>query len=192
MHKLIFVAIIGMLLYSPAMAFTDFNPHGVWYFDGHGFAERGFSRSRLNTWGRLFVQTRQQDGSRYVTNYDVRVTLSAPGFNINMLTYQASTTLREPMRVPRFAPTPSAPFRLPDFTRDGLTYSVKFTSANAGTVRIRGTVGNVRVDSTNVMWREGTRRPKTYFADGCNVGGAGAMALPLVALALALAFKRKT
>jgi Synergist-CTERM protein sorting domain-containing protein len=165
------------------MAFAWGDLHGWWFLEGSGYAERGNQSTDLDVWGDLYVQTRRQNGARYVTEYEIRVVLDAPRFNINAWDYSVGTILRYPIKIPDVPPTQNRPFRLPPITSDGLTYDVEFTSATSGTIWVYGYASSgVVVDSLSVLWVD----EKYSFWDkggGCNTGiGAFGMVLPLVFL----------
>ena len=168
------------------MASSWFDPYGWWELEGEGYAERNFHSYDLYVWGDLQIQTSYRGRERYVTDYDVWVTLDSPRLNIYSWEFSAGTSFRYPIRIPDEPPTWHNPFRLPPITKDGLTYDVEFTSATSGTVLIYGYVGGgVVVDSLSFVWK--TADTDTYsFCDkssGCNTGiGAFGMFLPLVLL----------
>ena len=188
MRKSVYAAIIvALLLCFPGAAFAWFNPDGWWLLEGDGYAERHSRRVELDSWGELFIRT---DG-RYVTGYDVWVTLHAPRFNIIEWDYSVRTTLWNPVRLPAVPPTRHEPFRLPRVTHGGLTYDVELTSATSGTIWIYGQVsGGVFVNSLSDLWKEYTQE---YLVpvNGCNAG-LGAAALLVAALFLAQRFRKRT
>jgi hypothetical protein len=193
MRKSIIAAFIVILLSMPETAFAEFDPYGRWLLDGGGYAEKSFVRVELSANGELFVRTELEDGVRYVTGCDVTATLDASRFNINAWKYSSSTDLQHPVMVPEANPTLNEPFELPPVTYDGLTYEVTFTSASSGTIRIYGRVdAGVDINSTSVVWKEGTERPRVKDASsGCDTGG-GAAALLLAAFVIVRAFKAQT
>jgi len=181
-----------MLFCFPGTAFAWSELHGGWFLEGRGDAERGFQRADLDVWGELFVETRLIGGVRYVTGYDVWVTLNAPRFNINSWNYSAGVALWHPIRIPSVPPTRNRPFRLPPITSGGLVYDVEFTSATSGTIWIYGNVGGgVAIDSLNVVWIDKWIDGFWWSSSGCNAG-IGVAALLLVAPAFALSLKKRT
>ena len=173
----------GTLTTATHMASAWFDPYGWWELEGEGYVERNFHISDLYVWGDLRIQTSYRGGERYVTDYDVWVTLDSPRLNINLWEFSAGATLWYPIRIPDVPPTRYNPFRLPPITKDGLTYDVEFTSATSGTIWIYGYVGGgVVVDSLSFVWKTDTYS----FWDkrgGCNTGfGTFGMVLPLLLL----------
>jgi len=175
------------------MAFAEFDPYGKWLLEGGGFAERSFVRVELTDWGELDVQTKLENGVRYITGYDVKVTLDASRFNINAWEYSNSETLQDPVRVPDVEPTLNEPFALPPVTYDGLTYVMEFTSTTSGTIRIYGHIsGGVEINSLSAVWKEGTEKPKIPDkTSGCDAG-VGIAVWPLAALIFVLVSKKQT
>jgi len=194
MLKSIYAATAGMFfLCFPVAAFAEFDPYGRWFLEGGGYAEKSFLRVELTDWGELYVQTKLENGIRYVTGYDVRATLDASRLNINAWKYSTSTVLQFPVRVPDADPTLDEPFELPPVTYDGLTYKVEFTSTTSGVIWIYGYIdGGIEINSVSTVWKEGTERPDIPdMTSGCNYG-AGAAALFLVALFFTPAFNKRT
>jgi len=173
-------ALIGA---APSAASAWFDPHGWWELEGEGYAERNSLRADLYVWGDLLIQTSYRGGERYVTDYDVWVTLDSPRLNINFWEFSAGITFLYPIRIPDVPPTLRNPFRLPPITKDGLTYDVEFTSATSGTIWIYGYVsGRVLVDSLSFVLKADTH-PFRGKGSGCNTGiGAFGLVLPLVLL----------
>ena len=194
MRKAIYLSIAGIFFFCfPGMASAEFNPQGKWFLEGSGYAEKGFVRVKLKDKGELNVRTGLKDKVRYVTGYDVKVTLNASQFSINAWEYKANTTLRDPVKLPDADPTLDEPFELPSVTYDGLTYKVTFTSAASGTIDIYGPIGNgTEVNSASAVWKDGTEKPKVpKMSSGCDTG-TGAAALFLAALVFARAYKKQT
>jgi len=190
MCKSIYAAIIGaFFLCFPGAASAEFDPYGKWLLEGSGYAEKSFLRVELKDWGELFVHTELKNETRYVTGYDVKVTLDASKLNINAWKYEAGATLETPIAVPDVEPTMNDPFALPPVKYDDLTYVVEFLSTTSGTVRIFGYIsGGVEVNSISAVWREGTEKPKIpNMTSGCNYG-AGAAAMLATAMFLVMFF----
>ena len=194
MRKSIFaVIIVTFLLCVPETTFAEFNPSGRWLLEGGGFAEKSFIRVELTDWGELYIQTKLENGIRYVTGYDVKVILYASRLNINAWEYSNSETFQVPVMVPDVEPTLNEPFALPPVTYDGLTYKMEFTSAASGVIWIYGYLdGGIEINSASTLWKEGTEKPKIPDkTSGCNAG-LGMASLPLAALIFALASKKRT
>ena len=184
MRKSILGIIIIMAIFCfPGMASAWFDPYGWWELEGEGDAERNFRRADLYVWGELHIQTSYRGGARYVTDYDVWVTLDSPRLNIDYWEFSAGTTFGYPIRVPDAPPTRYNPFRLPTITKDGLSYDVEFTSATSGTIWIYGYVrGQVTIDSVSFVYKADTQ---SFWREsgGCNTGfGVFGLTLPLFLL----------
>ena len=167
---------------------------GRWLLDGAGFAEKGILRVSLTANGDMdIIASADSAGTEKITEYRLRGELNASRLNINTWKYNHTTPVNPPITVNNFNPTVNEPFRLPSFTIQELTYTVEFTSATSGTIKLRGfvnidSVGRCEINADCALWKEGTARPDIPDSkSGCNSGAGTALAI----VALSSFFLRK-
>jgi hypothetical protein len=192
--SIVLTAFVVLFLFSET-AFADYDITGRWLLEGGGHAEKGVLRVELTDEGYLDIRTETVNGVRCILGYSVLFRLNASKLNINAWEYKKTVDLEYPVPLPSLHPTANEPFELLPVTVDNLTYKVVFTSITSGTVDIYGDlnvdyVGAVGIDSTSVIWKEGTQKPDiSDKSSGCNAGMAG-MAWMILALAPLKGFSR--
>ena len=189
---------------------------GTWNIYGTGFVEKSFVRISLKLAGEMelftckvselsgdVLQILSNDTVTVINRYDVDQNLSClRGYNINLRVYALDNAgfdvkiwddnipngIRLPVVYPEFEATLNEPFTLPSVTQNGLTYTVSFTSENAGKLRVKGyidtTIGDIELNSDAAIWKNGTPQPSTESEtkSGCN-SGLGIFALMMMLLA---------
>lgn len=195
MRKYLCAFIMSLMFFSTAAYAERLQVGGRWLVDGAGFAEKGFVRVQLTTQGHIDIKSRTTGNVETITGYDVRGVLNASKLGIKAWKYGKTVNLAVPITLNNFNPTVSEPYRLPSFSVDDLTYTIEFTSARTGTVKIRGyadieTVGRCEINADCAIWKKGSKKPDTdNEGSGCNTG-FGAFASTGAAALVALLRRR--
>lgn len=175
---------------------ASYDVAGRWLIRGNGFGKKTVS-VELKLEGLLDLQTKEIDGKRHISGYDLWMRIDASRLKIKAWQETYREELSIPMPLPELRPTLNSPLILPAVkTREGLIYQVTLTSVTSGTVKIYGTidldvVGKTEIDSNSKIWKEGTPPPDIEdLTKGCGVGlGVGPLLL-LLPLLLSRARRR--
>ena len=205
-----------LILLTVTVAAEAYELSGSWNVYGTGFVEKSFVRISLKLAGEMelssckvseidgdVLQILSNDTVTVINRYDVDQNLSClNGYDINLRVYALDKSgidvkiwddnipngIRLPIVYPEFEATLNDPFTLPSVTQNGLTYTVSFTSENAGKLRVTGyidtTIGDIELNSDATIWKNGTPQPSTESEtkSGCN-SGMGIFALMMMLLA---------
>lgn len=192
--KRILACIVSVLVFS-SCAYADsetFDIAGRWLMKGVGHVDKSFVRSSLALEGYMNIQTSgiSQD-VQMIESYDAYLRIDATTLGIKVYDEHIENGIKISAPVPTRIPTESYPIELPSVTYDGLTYSVKITGSNSGTVTIQGVIkdvdiiGDLELDSDCKIWRAGTPEPEIDEgkSSGCD-SGFGMMTLALMMMLL--------
>ena len=176
-----------MLAVCASNGTEDFNVAGKWLINGTGHVDKSFVRSRLELSGYINFQTSEGEEIQMIESYDAYIRIDATTLNIKVYDEYITNGIQLSVPVPARIPTEEYPIELPTLTYDGLTYDVKITGTNSGTVLITGVVkdvgiiGDVEIETESKIWREGTSEPETDSgkSSGCKTG-AGMTVLMLM------------
>ena len=186
-------ACVALTLILASCAYADsetFDISGRWLMKGVGHVDKSFVRSSLALEGYMNIQTSGiSEDVQLVESYDAYLRIDATTLGIKVYDEYINNGIKTSVPVSRRIPTAEYPIELPTVTYDGLTYSVKITGSNSGTVTIQGVIkdvniiGDLELDSDCKIWRSGTSEPDIDQgkSSGCN-SGFGLMMLALILL----------
>lgn len=195
--KRILACIVSVLVFSSCAyaASETFDIAGRWLMKGVGHVDKSFVRSSLALEGYMNIQTSgiSQD-VQMIESYDAYLRIDATTLGIKVYDEYIENGIKISAPVPTRIPTAAYPIELPSVTYDGLTYYVKITGSNSGTVTIQGVVkdvniiGDVELDSDCKIWRAGTPEPEIDEgkSSGCDFAGSTGFGMMTLALMMLL------